>query len=336
MAEHPDQVFERRLGFSPSLLVHVCRRLEEGPLKRDRAGADAGEAASQQIEAEREAAFLHPGAERTKLASGFGPQAAYMGDRQVRLRQRRTGAIHPVEDADNFVDVIVVAGDVIDGVGVVPDRVQVGQRGEVVLQGGTLLLLQSRELAKKVAQASPKEVVDADPSRIFQHQRPLVEAEFLGLHVEVEVEEQGFGFVERRRLALEEGVKRGQPLLTVKQKKGASLLRRLGAAHLGRLVGLPEQQVPGRVAPVHRLHQPAHLVAVPDIAALELRQEDLAAVDLGQQFVDLSRVRHSGLHPPAARPLPRRTGPSRVGSPVAPPVGRGAQFLDIEKSSTSR
>jgi hypothetical protein len=49
----------------------------------------------------------------------------------------------------------------------------------------------------------------------------------------------------------------------------------------------PHQQAADRVTPVQGIKQPAHLVAVPDIAALELRQRHVPAVDVIEDGRDL-------------------------------------------------
>ena len=46
---------------------------------------------------------------------------------------------------------------------------------------------------------------------------------------------------------------------------------------------------------VEGLHPPAHLIAVPDVAALELGQQDLVAADLIQQVLDRLDFVHPAL-----------------------------------------
>lgn len=55
----------------------------------------------------------------------------------------------------------------------------------------------------------------------------------------------------------------------------------------GQGFGGPNQQTAERMALVERIKQPVHLVAIPDVAPLELRQGHVAAVDVVEDGGDL-------------------------------------------------
>ena len=63
----------------------------------------------------------------------------------------------------------------------------------------------------------------------------------------------------------------------------AASVRALGLGH-------PHEQAAHGVPPVERGHQSAHLLAVPDVAALELGQGDAADVDLVEEYVDIIQI----------------------------------------------
>ncbi|MCU0990925.1 MAG: hypothetical protein MUE63_15490 [Xanthomonadales bacterium] len=89
------------------------------------------------------------------------------------------------------------------------------------------------------------------------------------------------------RLAADHAVERCHALLPVEQQlHDARRQRAFAAARGGLAFGGPNQQAAHRVA-VQRFEQPAHLVAVPRIAALELGQRHVPAVDVIQDRRDL-------------------------------------------------
>ena len=70
--------------------------------------------------------------------------------------------------------------------------------------------------------------------------------------------------------AADDAVERGDPLLTVEEELLGTGGRRATAHGLSAALGLPDEQGTDGEAVVQRLHQSADLVAVPDVAALEL------------------------------------------------------------------
>ena len=104
------------------------------------------------------------------------------------------------------------------------------------------------------------------------------------LVVEVEVqpgERLGVAVEEAGRPAADQAVEAGDPLLAVEQELDGARGQGPVAAGPGVLgAGLPDEQAADGVLAVERLHQAADLVAVPDVAALELGQGHAAQVDL--------------------------------------------------------
>ena len=84
-----------------------------------------------------------------------------------------------------------------------------------------------------------------------------------------------------------------------------SVARRLAATDQRRFVGAPDQQMAGRMLAVEGLHQPPHLIAVPDVAALELRKQNLVAADLIQQILGRLHLVHRTLSCQASSLLSR-------------------------------
>jgi hypothetical protein len=144
-----------------------------------------------------------------------------------------------------------------------------------------------------------------DPQRIVLHLHRLVEGE--GLRVQVEAQSgEGVGVAveELGRPAARHAVERGHALLTVEQElDDAGCERCVAAMGGGHGLGGPHQQPTDRMAAVERVEQPPDLVAVPDIAALELRQRHVAVVDMIEN--------RRNLHPSSSKKH-RRHGCSRT------------------------
>ena len=209
-----------------------------------------------------------------------------MREGEVRSREGGAPAVDPVEDVHDLLNGEIVPGHLIDRVGVVADLVEAAEAGKVLLNEGAPFLVEGFEPFQQPGQPFAQELVDLDPGRVVLHAQLLPESELLGLDVEVEVEEQGLPFVESRCLPPEQDVESRQALLPIEQQQRVPVRRRLGAANQGRFVGAPDQQVSGGVLPIERLHQPPHLVSIPDIAALKLGEQDFTAADLAQQVLN--------------------------------------------------
>jgi hypothetical protein len=119
-----------------------------------------------------------------------------------------------------------------------------------------------------------------------------VELELLGLDVEPQVAEgRGVALEERWRLAPDDPEQRRDALLPVeKQLLLTRDDRRATPNRLLAALGLPDEQRADRKAEIQRAHQPADLIAVPHVPALELRQEHRSRVDLVQ---DRAQLRHA-------------------------------------------
>ena len=220
-----------------------------------------------------------------------------MRQRKIGRSERRPGAVDPIEDLYHLFGADVVAGDLIDGVGIGADLAEPAQAPQIAMNDPAAAVIELVAAFEQSLQPFAQKLVDADPRRIVLHAGLLPEAKLLGLGIEVEIEEQRFSFVEPRRFALEQHVERGQALLSVEEQQGVAVARRLAVAYRRRLVGAPDQQMAGRMLSIERLDQPAHLIAVPDVAALELRQQNLTATDLIQQFADRFHFMHARILP---------------------------------------
>ena len=98
----------------------------------------------------------------------------------------------------------------------------------------------------------------------------------------------GVAIEELRRPSAHHAVERGHSLLAVEQQLHDAGRERTVAAMRRRLrFRGPDQQAAHRMAPVERIEQPADLVAVPDVAALELGQRHVPAVDVVEDGGDL-------------------------------------------------
>ena len=119
-----------------------------------------------------------------------------------------------------------------------------------------------------------------DPERVVLHLHRLVELETLAIEVEAQTGEGlRVAVKELRRPAAHHAVERSHALLAVEQqfhharRQCAVTTVRCGI----RLCG-PDEQAADRMAAVQRVEEPAHLVAVPDVAALKLGQRHVPAV----------------------------------------------------------
>ena len=125
---------------------------------------------------------------------------------------------------------------------------------------------------------------DVDPSRIVTHLGGSVELERLVLDVKAQA---GKGLLvaleERGRAASGDPVQGCDPLLAVKNQHAKGRGRRRRAPDDRAVgLGLPGQQAAHWVSAIQRSHESADLITVPDVAALELRQQHAPRVDLIQ------------------------------------------------------
>ena len=135
----------------------------------------------------------------------------------------------------------------------------------------------------------PDQVGDIDPERIVLHLHRLVEGEDLLSEMEAEPGEGlGVAIEELRRLAAHHAIEGGHALLAIEQElHHASGQLAIAAMGGGLRLRGPDQQAADRMALVERIEQPAHLVAIPDVAPLELGQGHVAAVDVVEDGGDL-------------------------------------------------
>ena len=130
-----------------------------------------------------------------------------------------------------------------------------------------------------------------DPQRIVAHLDWLVKGEGLVFQMEpqpreglrITVEELGC-------LAAYHPIERGHALLPVEQQLDAAGGDRAIAPSVCRLrLRHPYEKTTYRMPTVKRIEQAAHLVAVPHVAALELGQRHIAAIDQIEDSRDLHR-----------------------------------------------
>ena len=220
------------------------------------------------------------------LVAGRRPFGADLGERQVALGQLGPAAVHAVEDVDHEVDRLVGAGHLLD---VQVDVLNALERRQPVhVDLGRLAVLETDEAIEEARDALLHQRRHVDPKRIVLHLERAVEGELLAIEVEVQPGERLRVAVEElRRPAANDAVERGHPLLPVEQQLDHAGRDRTVAARVRVLRARgPDQEAADRIAPVKRLHQRAHLVAVPDVAALELGERDAAEVDLGENVAD--------------------------------------------------
>lgn len=142
-----------------------------------------------------------------------------------------------------------------------------------------------RESGNEITQAARpffQQLRDVDPEGIVLHLHGLKELERLTGEVEAEPGEGlGVAVEELRRAAADDAVERRHALLAVEEQ-----LDDTGGewpvAAMGRRprLGGPHEQPADGMAAIEGVEQTADLVAVPDVAALELREGHVAAVDV--------------------------------------------------------
>ena len=119
-----------------------------------------------------------------------------MREGEIRLLQRRALAIDSIEDIHDLIDAEVVPGDLVYRVGVFSNFVEATQAGQVPLYELTTVLVEGFEPFQQRVQPFEQELVDAYPGRVVLHPQLLPKTELLGLHVEVQIEEERLAFVE--------------------------------------------------------------------------------------------------------------------------------------------
>src|SRR5262249_36771379 len=138
-------------------------------------------------------------------------------------------------------------------------------------------------------QAVGEQTGDVDPPRVTLHLGRRVELERLVFDVEMQAGEGLLVALEERwRLATGDPIQRGDPLLPVQyQHPDSRSPDHLPPPRCAIGLDLPDQQTANRIVTVEEPHEATDLVAVPDIAPLELRQQDAPKVDLKQNRCQL-------------------------------------------------
>jgi len=106
------------------------------------------------------------------------------------------------------------------------------------------------------------------------HHGLLIEPTLLGLHVEVQVDEERLALIEGQGLTFKENEETGQTLMTVEQQNRMPLLFCSAAPHLAGIRCLPGQEVASGMLPIERLDKATDLIALPDVTSLEFGQKD--------------------------------------------------------------
>jgi hypothetical protein len=275
--------------------------LESG--ERRTAGGDRVDVAQQPVRWELQAPSNAPPIEvRTHHRSSLRPVRTDPRQRQITPGELGAPGVDPVEDVDDDVHRLVGAGDRLD-VDLAVEHVAEAVEAVDEVEEPRMAVQPGRHRGGSTGEQGG----DVDPERVVLHLDRAVELERLGLDVEPQV-------AERLRVALEEGgrraaddaVQRGDALLAVQQQRTGAARRRRTTHRLARGVGLPHQQRADRVTLVQRAHQAAHLIAVPDVAALELGQEHRSGVNLIEDRAELGHAGTVSPHPLPARPLIER------------------------------
>lgn len=122
-----------------------------------------------------------------------------------------------------------------------------------------------------------------------------MKAELLVPKVEIQVGEcPSFTVEECRRLSPDDPVERRDSLLPVQQEAHNTRGKLLVSPVAGAVrPSSPDQQATDWVTAVQRVHERTYLVAVPDVAPLELRQRHVTAIDM----VEDGRYLHEGVSP---------------------------------------
>jgi len=110
-----------------------------------------------------------------------------------------------------------------------------------------------------------------DPQWVVLHFDRLKELESLRIQVETQAGERlGITIEKLRRLAARHAVNGGHALLTIEQQlNNPPRQRSVTAMGSGLGFGGPDEQPADRVTTIEGIEQTAHLIAVPDITALE-------------------------------------------------------------------
>jgi len=252
---------------------------------------DGVHAPQQPVERERVAGPSPLGEEALHLVASLRPLGTDAREREVTLGKLGAAAVDAIEDVHDHVDGLVLAGDLLD--------MQVNRSDRA---DGVDSLDECRELRRKLrhlhqplddrTDACGHDLGDIDPARIVPHLRGGIELERLALEVEIQAREGLSVAVKKLRwLAADQAVERRDPLLAVEQELDAAGLEGLVPPSVGILrLRRPYQQAAHRMLPVERVHQPANLLAVPDIAPLELGQGHRSEVDLVEDGLDLHVV----------------------------------------------
>ncbi len=214
----------------------------------------------------------HPG------VRGLG---ANLGQGEIALGELGAAAVHPIEDVHHHVDGLVGAGDLFHVKLTVLDRLDLVQAVQVVHQFGGVVGARGDGRHGR-ADALLHEAGHIHPQGVALHLGGHVEAELLCLQVEVEAREGVRVAVEEPGgVAPDDAVEAGDALLAVQQEldhagcQGPVSPRRGTQGLRG-----PHQQSTHGVALVEREHEASDLIPVPHIAALELGQGHVAAVDV--------------------------------------------------------
>lgn len=270
-----EQVVDRLFGLGQTILElgggNVPQAGEHGL-----AGQDGGDHPQQPLQPEVEAHPAPLGQQPAQAPAGLGPLRTYPGQGQVSFGELGAPRVDPVEDVDDHVDGLVLAHHLLDmqvdvldlGDGV--EAVDVANKGRLTLDDA--------------AYATLHQGGDVDPQRVVGHLGGGVELEDLVLQVEVQAgEDLGVALEEPGRDAPDDAVEGGDALLAVEEEPGrAPRRRRPTSASDGGRAGRrhPHQQAAHRVLAVQRGHEAADLLAVPDVAPLELGQGHIRAVYL--------------------------------------------------------
>ena len=264
LADVPGGGFKRLLEIRD---LDRVQRAESGPAGRDRTGD-----AQQPVQRERESLFFPSVQVSAHNCTRLGPVSAFLGKREIPFGQFCPARIDQVEDIDHYIDALILAGELFlvkIPLKHLPQPGQVADVGNDPRPGGGVGV-QHPHLRLKAPREQRR---DIDPARVIGHLGRRVELEGLVLHMEPEPGEYPF-------IPLEEGgrapagdpVQGGDPLLPVQDKdpEGGGCLGLFAADE--RAVGprLPGQQAADRVTEVQGPHEPADLVSVPYVAALEL------------------------------------------------------------------
>ena len=221
----------------------------------------------------------------------FRPLRADLREGKVALGELGATAVHPFEGVDYHVERLVRAGDFLNVQVHVNHTEKPAQAPDVVADLGRQRRL-LREAPDELAQprgALLHQLGHVGPQRIALHLHRLVELESLGLQMKAQCRERlGVAIKELWRPPTHHTVQGGHALLAVEHELHHPRGKRAVTTMRGGLrLGGPHQEPANRMAAVERVEQTAHLIAVPDVAALELGQSHVPAVDVVEDGGDL-------------------------------------------------